>query len=125
MQLEDDGGLKSYAEGSEAVIQLGRYAHERLIEREKTKRTLILAVVLLFIVATFAMLYAPAGREQMGYIIGSVLLVLALGSIGASSFILKVPGVEIDTTGKGAKLVTEKNADSKGGNREGKIGVAT
>ena len=96
MHVEDDG-FKGYAEGEGAVDGLAQLSTERMREREKTKRLLIGSVTVLVIVAAVAMLFAPTGREPVGYVLGAVLLVLALGAIGASKFLLRVPGVVLDT----------------------------
>jgi hypothetical protein len=89
----NDGNFKGAAEGELAVENLSAI----LREREKTKRLLIGSVMTLFLVASLCLLFAPAGREKLGATLGATLLVLALGAIGASGFLLKLPGVMVDT----------------------------
>ena len=55
-------------------------------EREKTKRLLIGAAGLLFIVGAVVLVFAPQGRETISVILGGVLIVFALGAIGAATF---------------------------------------
>ena len=66
-------------------------------EREKTKRLLIGAACFLFVVATFIIVFAPAGKEKYAYILGAVMIIISLGAIGAVKFHLKLPFVDIDT----------------------------
>src|SRR5438445_12368240 len=108
MSVKDED-FEGYAEGGGAIDGLARFARDRMFEREKTKRPLIGAVCVLTIFAALSMLFAPQGREQVGYIIGAVLLVIALGAIGASKFILKLPGVQLDTRNQ-APLDTSHHA---------------
>lgn len=94
MHVSDDG-FRAGAYGERGVQALGALAEKRLVEREKTKRLLIAAVVVLFIVGVVVMLFAPPGKEQLAYVIGSVLILLSVGAIGASRVILRVPGIEL------------------------------
>ena len=80
------------AKGDHAVSQLASLA----IEREKTRRLLIAAACALFIVASLVMVFSPSGRESASYILGAVLIVMALGAIGASHFKFSVPGIEVE-----------------------------
>jgi hypothetical protein len=92
-----DHDMKFEAEGPDSAKVVGQYALERSREREKTKRLLIAVVAGLVALATICFLFAPAGKEKMGMIIGSILAVLALGAIGASNFIIKGFGVHIQS----------------------------
>ncbi len=99
MEVQDDG-FKGYALG-DATEGLADLALQRMMAREKTKRLLIGSVTLLILASMVATLFAPAGRETTGYVIGATLLVLALGAVGSSNFILKVGGV-VDLRAAGA-----------------------
>jgi hypothetical protein len=114
MQYRGDG-IDASAQGEVAVEALARLTTVRLIEQEKTKRLLIASVTLLFVVAAAAMLFAPDGREALGGIIGAALLVMALGAIGASRFLLRVGGVEIDTMERRAADATAAQRGGSGG----------
>jgi Flp pilus assembly protein TadB len=100
MEVEDDD-FKGRAIGDVAERALAGVAEQRIIQREKTKRFLIAVVCFLFVAAVLAVLFAPPGKEIMGYALGATLIVLAMGSIGASKFLLKVPGASIDTHVRG------------------------
>ena len=107
MEIKDDD-FQASASGQTAVDTLGELARERLRQRETTKRLLIGAVTLLFIFAGVIMLFAPEGRQQIGYIIGVVLVILALGAIGASKFVLQVPGIHLNTTNQMTSAAGER-----------------
>jgi hypothetical protein len=89
----NDKDFKGEAIGSQSVKELGAISRER----EKTKRLLIGAACLLFIFAAVVFVFAPEGKEKLSYILGVVLIIMALGAIGASQFQFKVPGIEVDT----------------------------
>ena len=88
----DTAGLKGWAQGREAVAHLAA----ALLEQERTKRMLIGAAVLLFIVGALIGVFAPSGRENLGYALSAVCIVLSLGAIGATRFRLKAPLVELE-----------------------------
>jgi hypothetical protein len=69
---------------------------EEFIQREKTKRLLIISVFLLIISASLIFTLAPSERENIAYIIGSALIILALGVLGASRVVLKAPGLSVE-----------------------------
>ena len=71
---------------------------------EKTKRLLIIVEFLLVVFAASAMLFAPNEKEKVTYIIGAILLVLALGIIGASKFVIKFFGLTVETKHSGLPL---------------------
>ncbi|MFZ6675779.1 hypothetical protein [Undibacterium sp. Xuan67W] len=107
MQI-DDGGFRGGATGQEAVAELGVL----LREKEKTKRLLIAAACLLFIVASMVIVFAPAGKETASVILGVVLIIFALGAIGAAAFKIKAGGVEVSTTNE-IQVAPAKNGSSK------------
>ena len=83
------------ASGREAVMALAELARERLREREKTRRLLLLISAMAFLVGSIVITFAPADKQHVAYILGAVLIIFALGSIGASQFVLKMLGVEV------------------------------
>lgn len=85
------------ATGNYSVAKLSDFATERLRQKEKTKRLLITGEFLLVAFAASIMLFAPKEKEKVAYIIGAILLVLALGAIGASKFVFKFFGLIVDT----------------------------
>lgn len=48
-----------------------------------------------FLVGAVIITFAPADKQHVAYILGAVLIIFALGSIGASQFVLKMLGVEV------------------------------
>jgi hypothetical protein len=67
-------------------------------EREKTKRLLIGAACLFFVVAALVVVFAPTGKENLAYILGAALVIMALGAIGAAHFRFKLlGGIDVDT----------------------------
>lgn len=99
MQLEEDD-FKGKASGDNAVNNLAILSVERMREKEKTKRLLIIIVFLLVALAIVIMLFSPPEKESVAYVIGAVLIVLALGAIGAPKFALKLFGISIETSGR-------------------------
>ena len=95
MKLQDDGLVIEAGPGSRQ--QSLDYGIARFREREKTRRILIIVVAALVIAAGMEMVFAPEGRQIPAYIISPILLVLALGAIGVSRFVLKTPGAELKT----------------------------
>lgn len=91
---------------------------ERIREKEKTKRLLIIVVFLLFIFSGLSFLFAPEGRELTANIIGAALLVLALGAIGVLKFALRLPGVEVKAEGKLAEEVGQDDDSYLGAEEE-------
>lgn len=89
----EERDFKGYAEGKEAVNQLGFLTRER----EKTKRLLIGAAFILFIVAALVMVFAPSDKQNLAYALGAALLVMSFGAIGAAQFSFKLPGVSVQT----------------------------
>jgi len=86
--------VKGFAIGRNAGNALSRIISEKIKQHEETKRHLIIAVVTLFIFSCISILFAPPNKEIIGYALGITLVILALGAlgaIGASKFILKIP----------------------------------
>lgn len=69
-------------------------------EHQKTKRLFVGISLILVLVAVVSVIYAPDGREDVGYVIGAVLIIFALGAIGATKFNFKIPGVEMSADSK-------------------------
>lgn len=80
-----------------AVEELADYAKARMTELEKTKRLLIIVVAILVVSSSVLFVFSPQDRNTVATIMGTILLVLALGAIGASKFILKTPFGKIET----------------------------
>lgn len=93
MELRDDNLVIKAGPGTRQ--QSLDYGIARFRERERTKRILIIAVTALAIASGIQIVFAPEGREIVAWIISPVLLVLSLGAIGASRFVLKTPAAEI------------------------------
>lgn len=89
MILDDTGR----ASGRDAVEGLGKIA----IQREKTRRLLLLSSVVLVLLGSAVILFAPAEKQFASHIIAGVLLVFSLGAVGASSFKIKLPGIEVSS----------------------------
>lgn len=96
MQISD-GDFEGTASGQGAVNNLALLSIQRMQEQEKTKRILIISEVILVMFSIVIMLYGPAGKENISYIFGAILLVLALGAIGAQKFVFKLFGITVDT----------------------------
>ena len=92
--------FKGRASGKTAVEELGDYAKARMAELEKTKRLLIVVVAILMVCSSAIFVFAPENKNTVATIMGSVLLVMALGAVGVSKFLLKTPFGTIDTSGK-------------------------
>jgi hypothetical protein len=103
MEIREDD-FSANAIGREAVNNLHDFAVERLRQKEKTKRMLMIGVFGLVTVATIILLFVPVIREKFAPIIGAILLVLALGAIGVSKFAFKLFGVTVDTKQSGMPL---------------------
>jgi len=78
-----------------------------LAQREKTKRLLIAAACFFLVVAALLVVFAPAERETLATVCGVALLVMALGAIGVTAFKLKLPGIQLDTTGSESERDTQ------------------
>jgi hypothetical protein len=83
--------------GEKAVESATQITLRRIAEKEKTRRLLIIISAILVIVAALIMAYVPEQRQATNMIIGIVLLVFAMGSIGASQFVIKGGGFEVST----------------------------
>ena len=69
----------------------------RIVEQEKTRRLLIIVTAILVIVAALIMVFGPEERQGTNMIIGIILLVLGMGSIGASQFVIKAGPLSAST----------------------------
>jgi hypothetical protein len=107
MKLREDD-FSANARGRDAVNNLSNFAVERLRQKEKTKRILIIGEFLLVAFAVSIMLFAPNEKEKVAYIIGAILLVLALGAIGANKFVFKFFGITVDTKQNGLPLISHR-----------------
>lgn len=87
-----NGQTRVHAKGVKAVEGVNRL----MVEREKTRRLLIVSTVALTVIALLLVVFVPEERANVGYIVSGVLLILALGSIGVTVFGLKIPGAEIN-----------------------------
>jgi hypothetical protein len=108
-----DDGVQGLASGDVAERALAEIAVQSIVQREKSKRFLMGAVCALVIAGIVAVLYAPPGKDVLGYWFGATVIVLALGAIGASRFLLKIPGVSINTQQRTVKLDDEANSKQK------------
>jgi len=90
MQIHDES-MTGSATGEKAIEQLGRLAKEK----EETRRILIMAACLFLCFGSGLIIVAPPEKEIASYIIGGAMWLLALGAVGASSFKVKAPGIEI------------------------------
>ena len=113
-----DKDFNGDAIGPEAVDDLKEIILVRIAEQEKTRRLLIVLTAVLVVFAACLMVFAPDNRQGMGIVIGIVLLVLAMGSIGASQFVVKAPGWEVSTKGQAVRQPNDvpsprQNEDSK------------
>jgi cyanate permease len=91
MHIQDDNFTGS-ATGPEAIKQLGLIA----LEKEKTRRLLLAIACSLIILGGVGVLFAPENKTTASYIIGSVMSIFALGAIGAASFKIKTPVIEVE-----------------------------
>ena len=74
---------------------MSEVVRERLREREKTRRLLLLVAASAFLVGAIIITFAPADKQNIAYILGAVMIIFTLGSIGASQLVLKMLGVEV------------------------------
>lgn len=88
-----DGDFQGGASGNLAVETLGQV----LAEKEKTKRLLIGAACLFFIIAALVIVFAPIEKQNLAYLLGAALMIIALGAIGATRSKIELPGVTIET----------------------------
>lgn len=95
------------ASGREAVQELGRIIREK----EKTRRLLIVVACALFIVASLVIVFAPPGKESISMMLGAALIVIALGAVGAASFHVRAPGMEIRTNPDSGVLTAKVDND--------------
>ncbi len=104
--------FKGTASGETAVEELGDYAAVRMTELEKTKRLLIVVVAILVVCSSAIFVFAPENKNTIATIMGTVLLVMALGAVGVSKFFLKTPFGTIDTRGKASTPESGRTGDA-------------
>ncbi len=83
--------------GEKAVDNAKEITLLRIAEKEKTRRLLIIISAVMVLIAAAIMVFGPVERQGANMIIGIVLLVFAMGSIGASQFVIKGGGFEVST----------------------------
>lgn len=110
MKIQDQD-FNGYASGDSAVDNLKEITLQRIAEQHKTRRLLIIITAVLIIFASSLMVFAPEGKQGISTIIGIVLLVFAMGSIGASQFVIKAGGVEV-SSGEKQKPVADQESRS-------------
>jgi len=99
MEVQDkDFNVKSV--GEKAVESATQITLRRIAETEKTRRLLIIISAFMVIIAALIMVFGPENRQGSNMIIGIVLLVFAMGSIGVSHFVIKGGGFEVGTKEK-------------------------
>jgi hypothetical protein len=99
MKIQDQD-FNGYASGDSAVDGLKEISMQRIAEQHKTRRLLIIITAVLVIFASCIMVFSPEEKQGTSTIIGIVLLVFAMGSIGASQFVIKAGGWEVSTVEK-------------------------
>jgi hypothetical protein len=111
-------GAEIESVGEKAVDNAKEIINLRIVEKEKTHRLLIIITAIIIMFASSIMVFAPEGKQETTTIIGVVLIVLSMGSIGASQFSIKALGVEVSTAvnsmnnqGKGVKGKTKSKTD--------------
>lgn len=92
-----DKDLSISSTGEKAVGYTKEIILLRITEQEKTRRLLIIVTAILVIVAAFIMVFGPEERQGTNMIIGIILLVLGMGSIGASQFVIKAGPLSAST----------------------------
>lgn len=102
--------------GKKAVESATQITLRRIAEKEKTRRLLIIISAFMVIIAALIFVFGPEERQGANMIIGIVLLVFAMGSIGASQFVIKGGGFEVST--KEVENLTNKVEDSFYKNKE-------
>ena len=104
-----DGDFQGGASGNLAVETLGQV----LAEREKTKRLLISAACLFFVIAALVIVFSPPEKQNLAYLLGAALMIMALGAIGASRFKLKLPGVNVETNSNSLCSILKQRATER------------
>ena len=72
-----------------------RRDQETLKEYERTKRLLIAVAAFCLISGAALIVFAPAGKESVSYVIAGATMILSLGAIGVQEFKIKTLGVRI------------------------------
>lgn len=89
MHINDTGS----ASGEKAVEMLGEIA----IQREKTRRISLLISLILGILISLILVFAPEGKETVSYIVSGIMGIISLGCLGYSSIGFKMKFFEFWT----------------------------
>lgn len=89
MHINDTGS----ASGEKAVEMLGEIA----IQREKTRRISLLISLILGILISLILVFAPEGKETISYIVSGIMGIISLGCLGYSSIGFKMKFFEFWT----------------------------
>jgi hypothetical protein len=76
-------------------------------EMERTRRLLIIVAAACLIAGTTLVVFAPAGKEGVSYVVAALLGILPLGAIGVQQFRIQTIGVKIEA-GKDAVRAANK-----------------
>jgi hypothetical protein len=89
--------------GPENIVEIAKSQFPRLeakvamhSELEKTKRFLIAVAAVCLIAGAALVVFAPAGKEGVSYVVAALLSILPLGAIGVQEFRIRTVGVRID-----------------------------
>jgi hypothetical protein len=74
-----------------------------------------------FLVGAIIITFAPADKQYAAYILGAVLIIFALGSIGALQLVLKMLGVEVSARDERLlrEVATNSQASDPSNNSQG------
>ncbi len=73
-------------------------------EMERTRRLLIIVAAICLIAGATLVVFAPAGKEGVSYVLAALLGILPLGAIGAQEFRIRTVGVRIEAGKEAVKL---------------------
>jgi hypothetical protein len=82
----------------QAVESLASIEQTRTVQREKTKRTILISVCFLFSTAALVAVFAPAGRERVALAVSGAMVILAAGIVGFRNIIFKAPAFTASTS---------------------------
>jgi hypothetical protein len=123
MKIQDQD-FNAYASGAPALESLKEIELQRIAEQHKTRRLLIVITAILIMFASCIMVFSPDEKQGISTIIGIVLLVFAMGSIGASQFVIKAGGWEVSSGGKEKQAVSQTTAESEEEESDRKAGFS-
>lgn len=92
---EASGGLIATAASEDAARGLLGLA----LEKERTRRVLIVTAAALYVFTVLAILLAPEGRQVHASVAGIFLIVFSLGAVGMAHFNIAAFGVKLDAGG--------------------------